>query len=426
MTDPRESSPVATADQCEAERLALQLIEEPAVRAARETARAGLRADPVARCTDGYLGLDRALDQWVLALAMRIVNADAARPLVIWNVYNPPRAWFGHTYPGAAVAIDNPDNFNREIPIDGDAAYVIRGVFAKKAAQFTVEIVAGFEGYSGLGKTLAALTSQQITPDGNGAFAITVDRAPANGRTHHLQSEPGKLWIFVRDSMSDWLQSPASLTVERVAGPPIPPARTNKTIIDDIVANLDGWVSFWRSFKDGFLGYPEPNRLVGPNGRPGGWGFLAGGRFRLSDGEALIITVVETGAAYTGFQIADPWTISPDPDTRLVSLNKSQVSANSDGSITYVLCASDPGVHNWIDTAGLTEGWMMLRWQGVPAASDPALFVRSVEIVQLAHLSSFLPNGTPRLEFLQDRAAQIARRIEEHARRFAEKKAALF
>jgi hypothetical protein len=413
-------SPVATQDQGEAERLALQLIEEPAVRAAREAARAGLLADPVARSTDGYLGLDRALDQWVLALVMRVVNADAARPRVIWNVYNPPRTWFGHTYPGAAVAIDNPDNFNREIPIDGESGYVIKGVFAKAPAQFTIEIVADFAGYAGLGRTLAALTSQQIVPYDDGSFTIVVDGTPAGERAQHLQSEPGRLWIFARDSMSDWRQSPVALSVDRVAGPPAPPPRSRQEIIEDIVTHLPGWVGFWRGFKDGFLGYPAPNRLVGPNGRPGGWGFLAGGRFSLVAGQALVITVAEAGATYTGFQISDPWTISPDPTTRLVSLNTAQTKPNPDGSTTYVLCASDPGVHNWIDTAGLAEGWMLLRWQGVPPSSDPAHFIRVVDVVPLADLPSALPLGTPKIEFLRDRAVQIAQRIAEHARRFAE------
>ena len=420
MTDRHARSPVATADQRETERLALRLIEKPAVRAAREAARAGLLADPVARCTEGYLGLDRALDQWVLALVMRVINADAARPRVVWNVYNPPRAWFGHTYPGAAVAIDNPDNFNREIPIDGASAYVIRGVFAKNPAQFTIEIVADFAGYAGLGRTLAALTSQQIVPDENGAFTITVDAAPAGGNAHHLPSAPGRHWIFARDSMSDWRQSPAALTVERLSGPPAPTPRNDNALVEDIVASMEGWVGFWRGFKDGFLGTPEPNVLVGPNGRPGGWGFLAGGRFKLPSGTALVITVADTGAAYTGFQIADPWTISPDPAARLVSLNTAQVLANPDGTITYVLCASDPGVHNWIDTANLSEGWMLLRWQGVPASSDPTLFIRSVRTVPLGELSSVLPPGTPQIEFLRDRAMQIAHRIANHERRFAE------
>ncbi len=413
-------SPVATAHQCAAERLALRLIEEPAIRAAREFARAGMLADPAARCADGYLGLDRALDQWVLALVMRVVNADAARPHVIWNVYNPPRTWFGHTYPGAAVAIDNPDNFNREIPIDGEATYVIHGLFAPNPAQFTIEIVADFTGYAGLGRTLAALTSQQIVPDEDGAFTITIDAEPAGNRVHHLQSNPGKLWVFARDSMSDWRQSPAELSVERLSGPPVPRQRNDQALVEDIVANMEDWVGFWRGFKDGFLGTPKPNRLVGPNGRPGGWGFLAGGRFKLLPGEALVITVADTGAVYTGFQISDPWTISPDPATRMVSLNKAQVLANADGSVTYVLCSSDPGVHNWIDTAGLSEGWMLLRWQGVPPSSDPAHFIHSVKTTPLAGLPAILPPGTPHIEFLHDRAKQIARRIQEHARRFTE------
>ena len=119
------SNPLYTPDQEAAEKLALRLIERADVRAAREQARQGMLNDPAAATIDGNLGRDRALDQWVLALAMREANGDTADPLVTWNVSNPPRRWFGHVYHGAAVAVDNPDNFNREIPIDGDGQYRI-------------------------------------------------------------------------------------------------------------------------------------------------------------------------------------------------------------------------------------------------------------------------------------------------------------
>lgn len=413
------SSPLATADQRDAENLALRLIEHPAIRAARETARAGLLADPVAQTPDGALGLDRALDQWVLALTMRIVNADDARPRVIWNVYNAPRHWFGHTYQGAAVAIDNPDNSNREIPIDGASAYLIQGKFAQNPTQFTIEIVAEFDHYAGLGRTLAALTSQTIIADENGAFTISVDGKPADGRANHLQSEPGSLWIFARDSMSDWAQTPTRLDVERIGGPALPAPRTEDDIISDIVTCMPIWVSFWRGFKDGFLGYPPPNRLIGPNGRPGGWGFLAGGRFHLAPETAVVITLASGGANYTGFQVSDPWTISPDPRFRLVSLNTSQALPNTDGTTSYILAARDPGFHNWIDSAGLAEGWMLTRWQGVPPGTDPATLIRSVKTVRLQDLQAALPPGAPRID-LAGRSAQIAARIELHARRLAE------
>lgn len=412
-------SPLATDQQRDAEKQALRLIEHPEVRAAREAARAGLLADAVAGTFDGRTGLDRALDQWTLALVMRVVNADPWRPKVIWNVYNPPRRWFGHTFLGAAVAIDNPDNSNREIPIDGESAYAIHGRFGNPATQFTIEIVTDFQGYAGLGRTLAALTTQQIASDGSGRFTITVDSRPAAGRSNHLQSRAGRLFVFCRDSMADWNQVPTCLSVERIAGPPAPEPRSEAQIVADIVASMPVWVRFWREFKDDFLGRPEPNVLVGPNGRPGGWGFLAGGRFKLADDDALVVTTTDGGANYTGFQVSDPWTISPDPVTRLSSLNRAQARANPDGSYVYVVSARDPEVHNWIDTVGLREGWLMLRWQGVPPAADTTKLIRSITRVKLEDLRATLPGGTPTID-LPRRSEQIAARMAAHALRLAE------
>ena len=97
-------------------------------------------------------------------------------------------------------------------------------------------------------------------------------------------------------------------------------------------------VDFWRGFKNTFLGFPAPNALSAPEGRPGGWGYLAGGRFELTGDTALVITTSAGGAYYTGFQITDPWTIAPDPIYRTSSLNKSQAVPNADGSYTYVVC----------------------------------------------------------------------------------------
>jgi hypothetical protein len=191
-------------------------------------------------------------------------------------------------------------------------------------------------------------------------------------------------------------------------------ARSADEIAATIVADMPAWVRFWSTFKDDFLGFPEPNRLVGPNGRDGGWGYLAGGRFRIAADEALVVTLDPAGAYYTGFQIADPWTISPDPMHRLVSLNKSQVAPNPDGTVTYVLAPIDPGVANWIDTVSLAEGWMLTRWQGVPAGAELGRFIRQVEVVAADRLDAALPPGVPRVD-LAGRRAQIARRAQVFA-----------
>jgi hypothetical protein len=398
------ADPLATADQAEAERLALRLFEHAPVRAAREAARARLRDDPAAQTKDGRLGLERALDQWTLALCMREANGDPAYPKVTWNVDNAPRAWFGHIYPGAAVAVDNPDNINREIPIDGGGRYELDITLSLRPASQSVMLEVEPEHHAGLGRNLGTIPAPDLHPDAEGRIRVTIDADPAGGRAHHLRTEPGRLVVYVRDSMADWAMVPARLTVRRLDPPPTPP-RSFDQVAALVVAAMQPWVNFWCGFKDSFLGYPAPNQLIGPQGRIGGWGFLAGGRYHLPEGSALLVTVAETGAGYTGFQITDPWTIAPDPAHRCPSLNKTQALPSADGTISYVVCPTDPGVANWIDTTGLTEGWMLMRWQGVPPGADPAGSIREVRLID----AGAVPAGLPRID-LAGRAAAMAER----------------
>lgn len=411
------ANPLHTPDQRAAEALALRLVERADVRAGREAERGAMLADPVAATLDGRLGLDRALDQWVLALAMREANGDVAAPVVTWNVANAPRPWFGHVYPGAAVAIDNPDNFNREIPIDGYGKYAIDLRFSDDPPQFSIVIEMEPEHHAGLGRNIGAFTLQQLLAGADAERRVRVTVGPGEGDGQfHLRTEPGRIQIYTRDSQRDWRQVPAQVSVRRLDPPAGHWPRSEDEIAAAVIRDLPAWVGFWRTFKDDFLGLPPPNTLVGPNGRDGGWGYLAGGRFRLRDDEALLVTLDAADSYYTGFQVADPWTISPDPALRTVSLNRGQVAANPDGTDTYAVSAVDPGVANWVDTAGLREGWAMARWQGVPAGADPARFIRDVRVVALDALYATLPPGTPRVD-LAGRRAQFRERAAAFALR---------
>jgi hypothetical protein len=412
-------SPLATPEQAQIERRALRLIATPEVRQAREGARSLLLGDQAARTHDGAMGLDRALDQWVMALAMRIVNEDPDRPNIIWNVDNTPRRWFGHTYPGAAVAVDNPDNINRDMLLEGERGYVLAGRLADPPTQFTLVLEAQPAHHAGIGRHIAALTRQQLAIEPDGSFTVTVDSTPAEGRPNHLQTEPGPLWLFARDSLADWRQVPAALQLRRVSGPPPAPEPSDSTQRARMIEWLPHFVDFWRGFKNTFLGFPAPNRLSVPEGRPGGWGYLAGGRFDLTRDTALVITTSDGGAYYTGFQVTDPWTIVPDPIYRTSSLNKSQTLPNPDGTCTYVVSKAEPGVHNWIDTVGLSEGWLMLRWQGVPASTAGKDLVRRVALVRVDEIEKELPPGVPRAT-IETRQLQMRRRVTEHALRTSE------
>jgi len=406
------TNPLYTPDQEAAEKLALRLIERADIRAAREDARHGMIADPAAASVDGHLALDNALDQWVLALAMREANGDTADPRVTWNVSNPPRNWFGHFYHGAAVAIDNPDNFNREIPIDGDGHYEIELQFSQNPPQFSVVIEMEPEHHAGLGHNIGALTLQDLLPHCDDDQRVTVTVGPEEGGPLHLQSQSGRIQIYTRDSQADWNQLPAHVSVKRLDPPADWTPRTEEEIAATVIADMPAWVRFWRGFKDDFLGFPEPNTLVGPNGRDGNWGYLAGGRFALADDEAVLITLDPVGSYYTGFQITDPWTIAPDPMLRLASLNTAQVTPNPDGTVTYAIALADPGTANWIDTCGLHEGWMLTRWQGVPANPPKDQMIRDVRLVKIADI----PGDVPRVDLLA-RRAQVAGRVSAFSQR---------
>jgi len=403
--------PLATAEQRGTETLALRLVELPEIRGAREAARAVLLADAAARSLDGRLGLDRALDQWAMALCMREVNGDPNRPSVVWNVDNVARDWFGHVYPGAAVAVDNPDNMNREMPIAGDGRYEVDIRFSDNPASFSLVMEMEPEHHAGIGEHVAALSPLELDPQPGKRLTVSVDSADRAGRRFHLQTRPGRLQLYARDSHADWEERPATITVRRL-DPPAAAKRPESDIAAAVAAAMTPFVTFWSRFKNTFLGHPEPNRLVGPQGRVGGWGFLAGGRFALRESEALLITIDRADAAYTGFQIVDPWTIAPDPVRRTTSLNKAQSTPNTDGTVSYVIAATDPGIANWIDTVGLAEGWMLLRWQGVPVTSDPARFIRDVRVIDV----NAIPSAVPRID-LAGRRGQLARRAALHSRR---------
>ena len=95
-----------------------------------------------------------------------------------------------------------------------------------------------------------------------------------------------------------------------------------------------------------------------------------GGRWVLGEGEALVITVHEpaTDFLYWGLTTATGWMESLDYRYTTTNLNNRTAHRSEDGSWRLVICPTDPGVPNWIDTQGRLEGYMIVRWV---LADDP-------------------------------------------------------
>lgn len=163
-----------------------------------------------------------------------------------------------------------------------------------------------------------------------------------------------------------------------------------------------------------WFGGLKPNTVSGPAGRSGGWGYVSGLRYQLASDEVIVVTTGSGDARYSGFQVIDPWMIAPDARRYQASLNRSQSAPSPDGSFTYIISPSDPGVANWLDTAGLHEGFGIIRWQGLPEGATKDGLLRDFRVVQKSEVASMpdLARVTP-----AKRRQQLAVRAETYTSR---------
>ena len=108
------------------------------------------------------------------------------------------------------------------------------------------------------------------------------------------------------------------------------------------------------------------------------------GYWRLAPGEALVVDVKPAREfLYWGFQLCNYWLESLDYRTRRIATNNGVARLEPDGGARLVAAHEDPGVPNWIDTAGHGEGAMCFRW--LLAEDDPP--IPEVRVVPFAELS---------------------------------------
>ena len=96
---------------------------------------------------------------------------------------------------------------------------------------------------------------------------------------------------------------------------------------------------------------------------------------------------------------------------RLSSINGATGKPSSDGKLRAVVSLEDPGVPNWLDTAGFTEGTLWGRWYGCD--STPLAMIKRVPI---AKVRDFLPADTPQIKPDQ-RAKKLRERVSAAQRR---------
>jgi Protein of unknown function (DUF1214) len=415
------ANPLATADQKAFDQQALRILASPAVQQQRKVIEEAFSADPWAATPEGQATLPASLNEVLFSGVVGALNADPFRPKVEW-LWSPAHSWFGLDVPAAKFIMPNVDNVFRVIPVDSVSHYEItaRPGGGRIPTQWTLQLIRSVPTVANAESVFAVLMDTDIHAESDGSFTLTVGPEPANGQANYLQTVPNAGLLLIRDTIADWqTETPYHLSVKRVEGPASSAAQTDFALAERASQLVKEEVPLIVKAKANSFFHPPANTLPSPKVREGGrWGLSAAGHFKLSDDEALVVTLDTIGAQYLSIQLANAWLGSLDYIHHSASLNKAQADANADGSYTVVIAPHDPGVHNWLDTTQLHEGSFFVRWQKLPqplGLADGA--VRDIKLLKIFDLAAALPHGTRRVS-PDERRKLLADRAEAYGRRF--------
>ncbi|HXQ75747.1 MAG TPA: DUF1214 domain-containing protein [Acidimicrobiales bacterium] len=310
--------------------------------------------------------------------------------------------------------MDCPDAAYTGAAIRPDATYRIRG------RRSTVRYL-GFQVMSGIANS-GNVVADDLALGPGGTFEIVLSAEPRPGNWMALPE--GTSSVVVRQFFYDWdTEEPAELEIECVEAPARPPAGPADALSAAGVARqlralgefVEASIAFWLDVEEGGRSqgvnvFRQPAALTEMGAAAEN--VSVWGSWTLDDDEALVIEVTPPEARYWSVSMGNYWWATIDYANHQSSLNGHQAVIDGDGVFRAVAAGHDPGVANWLDTAGNHQGAMIFRW--LRAADAP---VPSTTVVKTAEVLGALPPGTATVDAAA-RAATLARRRAAVRRRF--------
>ena len=264
--------------------------------------------------------------------------------------------------PVRKLLFDNPDTDYDIAPIRGDRTYRITG----RRGTSTYLAFCVYSGTPTAGRrtrtTNLADADMEFGRDGSFEVVLSATEMPGNW----IRLEPDAHAVFARQYFLDHAcEQRAQYTIATVD--PAPPdtslddacfariARSTaqflrlatKVAHDRVVAGSRRPNVFVETRGHGVYGTPDASYVVC-------W-------YELADDEALVVDVHPPAGRYWGVHLANRWGQSLDWRSHGTVLN-AHTATVVDGDCRVVVAATDPGVPNWLDTAGHPQGWVLFRW----------------------------------------------------------------
>ncbi|HXY26713.1 MAG TPA: DUF1214 domain-containing protein [Acidimicrobiales bacterium] len=305
--------------------------------------------------------------------------------------------------------MDCPDCIYTGAPLRGGETYRLWG--SRGTARYV-----GLQSMAGMASSANVLLDElDLGPNGEVDVVLSAERQQGNW----LPIAENATTLVVRHFFYDWdTEVASSLSIERVGGGadraslPVDDgravvARQLIALGDFVGANLDFFLRFSRPETPNSFLPPLDGTAMGAaaENRPViGW-------WELGPDEALLVEVPAPAGLYWSFSIGNPWWETIDYARHQSSLNGHQAVVDDDGLVRVVIAHEDPGLANWLDTAGHSAGPVILRCVRTETAPVPA-----TRCLPFAELDAALPAGTKRVTAEERAAVIVARRRAVSAR----------
>ena len=321
--------------------------------------------------------------------------------LMAFVEYADPRAPVLHRVAHETVKLgsDNPDNHYQTAAIHGDYDYRISG------ARNTVRYLgfgtqAGHYGQGGGMPPTGYVEAGELAIGADGYFELLVSSKRHEG--NWLPMTPESRTLIVRQTFLDrTAEVPAELTIERIncseeekRPAPLTPEQLDEGLrsAGTLVA---GAAMLFANWARGFSKHSNRLPMFDPD-----VSLRAGGdpnivyhhsHWALAEDEALLIEVVPPECEHWNFQVNNYWMESLDYRYHTIHTNKKLARYEDDGSVRLVVAHRDPGLPNWLETAGHTSGTMCFRW--IKASEHPEPRTRVVSLAELEALRNRRARG---------------------------------
>jgi hypothetical protein len=280
------------------------------------------------------------------------------------------------------LGADNPDNHYLSARISGRHRYRVWG---RRGTAFYLGFATQLADYTkDEPQVSGSLEADQLKTGPGGSFELVVSVDKPAGDVDWLPMSVNSRIVLVRQTFLDkQAEQPAELHIERIGGEPAPGPLTAQALDEGLAeAGLfvtgsalffAKWSRDWKRHANTLPRHP-PEISLAAGGDPNIAYYHS--YWELGERECLEVSFTPPRCQYWNFQLNNYWIESLDYRSFRITLNLHSAEVRPDGSIRILVAHRDPGLGNWIDTAGHRCGTMSLRW--VRSTEFPPVQVRKL------------------------------------------------